>query len=482
MLNCEILKYNDLPLEDGLDLQAIQSLLRSQAQADRHKIVVLDDDPTGTQTVRDVPVYTDWSRESIRRGLLEPGKMFFILTNSRSFSAGRTREVHQEIGHRLAEVSKEVNVDFILISRGDSTLRGHYPLETEVLRDTLVSLTGREIHGEVLCPFFCEGGRFTYNNIHYVKENDRLVPAGDTEFAKDKTFGYRSSDLREYIEEKTEGAYKKEDVVCILVEQLRSMDIDGVEQRLMGVSGFGKVVVNAVTPGDLQVFCIALYRAIARGKRLLMRTAAGFVKEFGAVENSRLLDRRDLLTDHERKEGGLILIGSHTHKTTRQMERLRELPGIRMIEFDSDKVMDDKALEEQIDLVVRQEEDWIRRGATVAVYTKRRLLSLEGDTPEKALERSVKISEAVQQLAGRLETAPSFIVAKGGITSSDVGTKALRVKRAWVQGQIQPGVPVWRTGPESRFPGIPYVIFPGNVGEDTTLRDAVKVLMSLPAY
>ena len=114
---------------------------------------------------------------------------------------------------------------------------------------------------------------------------------------------------------------------------------------------------------------------------------------------------------------------------------------------------------------------------TVAVYTKRRLLSVKGDTPEQALARSVRISEAVQQLAGRLRTAPGFIVAKGGITSSDVGTKALHVKRAWVQGQIGPGVPVWRTGPESRFPGIPYIIFPGNVGGDTLLRDVVKTLM-----
>ena len=64
----------------------------------------------------------------------------------------------------------------------------------------------------------------------------------------------------------------------------------------------------------------------------------------------------------------------------------------------------------------------------------------------------------------------------GGITSSDVGTKALGVKRALVMGQIRPGIPVWKTGPESRFPDTPYVIFPGNVGEDSTLRECVEVL------
>ena len=58
--------------------------------------------------------------------------------------------------------------------------------------------------------------------------------------------------------------------------------------------------------------------------------------------------------------------------------------------------------------------------------------------------------------------------AKGGITFSGIGTKALKVRRALVMGQIRPGIPVWQTGAESRFPGISYVIFPDNVGEDTS--------------
>ena len=91
--------------------------------------------------------------------------------------------------------------------------------------------------------------------------------------------------------------------------------------------------------------------------------------------------------------------------------------------------------------------------------------------------RSVRISEAVQSVVGNLQITPAFIIAKGGITSSDVGVKALGVRRALVLGQIQPGVPVWRTGPESKFPGMTYVIFPGNVGEERTLRDAVSTLL-----
>ena len=108
---------------------------------------------------------------------------------------------------------------------------------------------------------------------------------------------------------------------------------------------------------------------------------------------------------------------------------------------------------------------------------RQKLLTLADDTKESALVRSVKISDGVQRLVADLNVTPAFVVAKGGITSSDVGTKALRVKQALVLGQIMPGIPVWKTGSESRFPGIPYVIFPGNVGDDQTLAQAVKKLL-----
>ena len=110
------------------------------------------------------------------------------------------------------------------------------------------------------------------------------------------------------------------------------------------------------------------------------------------------------------------------------------------------------------------------------VYTRRDRLDLDTDDADRQLEISVKISDAVTSVIARLSVQPRFIIAKGGITSSDVGTKALRVRKAMVMGQIAPGIPVWMTGPESKFPGMPYVIFPGNVGADDTLRRAVEIL------
>jgi len=458
------------------DKKKINDLLASEVNADTRKIVVLDDDPTGIQTVHDVSVYTDWSLESIGRGFEEKNKMFFILTNSRGLTAEQTAKAHWEIGKWVDQTAKEIGLEYLIVSRGDSTLRGHYPLETEVLKEVLEKQNPWKIDGEILCPFFAEGGRFTIDNVHYVTYGSELVPAGETEFAGDKTFGYHSSNLCAYIEEKTGGRYRADSVVCISLKDLRGMKLDKITEQLLAVKDFQKIIVNAVDEYDIKTFCIALYRAMRKGKHYLFRTAAAFVKAFGNISDKPLLTRDEMISGTGRT-AGIVVIGSHTEKTTMQLEELKKTSGLQFIEMDSDLVLVAGGLEQEAKRIRTMCENAVHKGKTVVVYTKRRLLSIENDTKEAALLRSLKISEAVMSLIEKLEVTPAFIVAKGGITSSDIGTKALRVKRAQVLGQIRPGVPVWRIGEESKFPQLPYVIFPGNVGEVTTLREAVELLM-----
>lgn len=461
-----------------VDEAAVDAALAAEADAGARKIIVLDDDPTGVQTVHDINVYTDWSMESLRRGFAEANRMFFILTNSRGLTEEQTTRVHVEIAERAEAVSRETGMDYMIISRGDSTLRGHYPLETRLLRDVAERQGGRKIDGEILCPYFKEGGRFTLNNVHYVRYGNELVPCGQTEFAADETFGYHSSNLAEYIEEKTGGEYRAEDVTCISLESLRAMDYDGIEAQLLSVHGFGKIIVNAADNCDVKVFATALYRAMAKGRHYMIRCAAALVKAIGNVSDRPLLSREEMVT-LKSQAGGIIVVGSHTKKTTAQLEELKKVAGIEFIEMNSDLVLTPGALEEETAQIIRRAGALIEAGTTVCISTRRTVLTLADDTPEAALVRSVKISDAVQSCVGKLTVTPAFVVAKGGITSSDVGTKALGVKCALVLGQIAPGVPVWRTGEESRFPGTPYVIFPGNVGEVSTLRQAVETLMGI---
>ena len=475
-MECKVIPFQTVAERDRTDAAKAEALLSQAMEGFHKKLVVLDDDPTGVQTVHDVSVYTDWEEESIRKGFEEKESMFFILTNSRSFSVEETTKVHQEIAARVAKIAGELGQDFMIISRGDSTLRGHYPLETQLLADGLTQNEGAAVDGEIICPFFPEGGRYTMDNIHYVKEQDNLVPAGMTEFAKDKTFGYTSSDLTEYVEEKTAGKYKKEDCITVSLEELNALDVQGIKEKLISAKDMAKIIVNAVSYADLKVFCAALVLAMKDGKHYMARTAAAFTKVMGRISDQPLLGRAQL--EGETKNGGIVLIGSHVKKTTDQLNCLKELDGqADFMEFQVNTVFEENGLEKEVERTVKAAEEKILSGRTVVIYTSRQLLAPENMTPEEKLQISVKISNAVTSIIGKLQVKPKFIIAKGGITSSDVGTKALRVKKARVMGQVKKGIPVWMTGEESKFPGMPYIIFPGNVGEVSTLKEIVEELI-----
>lgn len=466
-MNTDVLNKYQRPDESAAD-----RLLADEIASFQAKIVVLDDDPTGTQTVHGVSVYTRWDYGSIREGFEEQGKLFYVLTNSRALSSAESAAVHKEIARTVQQISEETDTPYLIISRSDSTLRGHYPLETEVLKDTYEAYAGHTIDGEVLCPYFKEGGRFTIDNIHYVRAGDELIPAAETEFARDSTFGYASSDLRQYVEEKTEGRYPAGDAICIPMRLLRNADTAGVASLLLSASDIRKIIVNAADYCDLKVFCTALYRAMKKGKRFLFRSAASLVKVMAGIPERPLLSRGELYRSSGHR--GLILIGSYTGKTTAQLGMLEGLDGIELLEFNSDLITDPEALETERQRILSLASSCIREGRHAVIYTKRKKLIYDSDTKETVLKRSVSISDALQSFAVQIDTAPSFLIAKGGITSSDIATKALHIRHAVVLGQVAPGIPAWETGPDSRYPGIPYIIFPGNVGEAGTLKHVIS--------
>lgn len=503
-------KYSKLPLWEldkypAADTEAVHRKFLEEYEHFSTKIAVLDDDPTGVQTVHGVHVYTDWSEESLKAGLEEENRMFFILTNSRSFTAERTEREHKTLARRMVRMAAEAGKEFLLVSRGDSTLRGHYPLELEALREVLEQETGQKIHGQILCPFFREGGRYTMEGVHYVKEGEYLVPAGQTEFAGDKTFGYSCSHLAAYAEEKSGGRYRKEDAVMISLSLLRAGRYEEITELLMGADDFRPVVVDALAESDVEVFATCLLRAMKAGKRFLIRCAAAVPKVLGNVSTIPLLTREELLGDaesavcgggqgvesavcgEERRDdsryGGIVLVGSHVKKTTLQLEALRKAgedgrirSGLEFLEFEVGACFAERGLEGETKRVIAEAEKVMSQGKTAVVYTSRKLLAPEGMAKEELLRLSVDISDAVTAVIAGLHRKPRFLIAKGGITSSDVGTKALRVRKALVLGQAQPGIPVWRTGLESRFPGLSYIIFPGNVGDTDTLEKIVEML------
>ncbi|KAL8464350.1 hypothetical protein ACS0TY_034032 [Phlomoides rotata] len=449
------------PIEDIISL----------TQKSLKTLVALDDDPTGTQTVHDIDVLTEWSIESLIEQFRKRPKCFFILTNSRSLSSEKASALIKEICSNLSAAAKTVdNTDYTVVLRGDSTLRGHFPEEA----DAAVSVLG-PVDAWIICPFFLQGGRYTIGDIHYVADSDRLIPAGETEFAKDASFGYKSSNLREWVEEKTGGRIPANSVKSISIQLLRKGGPEAVCERLCSLEKGSTCVVNAASERDMAVFAAGMIKAELKGKSFLCRTAASFVStRVGIIPKAPLMPS-DLMVSKERV-GGLIVVGSYVPKTTKQVDELLLQRGhaLKRIEVSVDKISM-KSIEEREE-VINQAADiadvYLRSGKDTLVMTSRQLVV--GKTAAESLEINFKVSSALVEIVRRITTRPRYILAKGGITSSDLATKALEAKRAKVVGQALAGVPLWQLGPESRHPGVPYIVFPGNVGDSSAVAEVVK--------
>ena len=452
----------------------LRAKIREATLASARKVVVLDDDPTGTQTVHDVTLLTEWSLEALATAWDEAATTFYVLTNSRRYPLEEAAATNREIARNLAAVARARGVEPVVMSRSDSTLRGHYPGEVLALRQTLESELKIRYDGLVIVPFFLEGGRLTIDDIQWVEEGEWLRPAAQTEFARDPTFGYLHSNLREWVAEKTGGQVPAEAVLSIGLRAIREGGPDVVMDLLAQVRDGGVVVVNAATYRDLEVLAWGLLQAESLGKRFLFRTAASFVKVRGGVPD------RDLLTDSELRPtrrdsetGGLTIIGSYVQRTTEQLNRALRLNGTLGLELRVTQVLDEQRRAGEIDRVLSQAERGLQQGKDVVLYTSRELAAL-ADMPQWRVGQ--RVSDALVEVLHRLSIRPAYVVGKGGITSSDLATRGLGVRKARVLGQIVPGVPVWRLGRESRQPDLSYVVFPGNVGGPDALALVIRIL------
>lgn len=431
------------------------------------KIVVLDDDPTGTQTVYDIPIYTRVDYEIIQKIFQDNNiKAFYILTNTRSMSKEKVMELDSKIARNIDLVSKRTGIDYELIVRGDSTLRGHFPLELNIIKDNI----SKKIDGYFLIPFFQEGGRITVDDVHYVKENNTFIPVGETQFARDHTFGFTSSNLKDYVEEKTNCLVLKDQVVSISLEELRS-NSSAVFNKIMDLNG-RICIVNAENYSDIQAFVNGLIKAEYQGKNFLFRTAASFVKSRIGLKDNGLLDGNTLNIIDNR--GGLIVAGSYVNKTSQQINHLMKETSIYSIEIDVLSILTESDNSNIIKKISQKIDENIIRGIDTLIYTSRSVILGNDNTPN--LDIGNKISLYLAKIVKQLKEAPAFIVAKGGITSSDIATEGLNIEEAIVCGQIANGVPVWKSGRESKFYGLVYVVFPGNVGDEDELTNVIRRL------
>lgn len=427
------------------------------------KIVVLDDDPTGSQTVHGCLLLTRWDVATLQEALADAAPLFFVLTNTRGLSAVRAAGITREVCRNLKTALAGRDLQPIVVSRSDSTLRGHYPVETDVIAEEL-----GPFDAHFLVPAFFEGGRITRDSVHYLRGDGREIPVHETEFARDSVFAYRHSYLPDYVEEKTGGRIRAVSVQRLRLEDLRR----GVYPQLLTLSGNVCVVVDAENQADLDRFAGDLRRAVAEGKRFLFRSAASLLTSLAGLPPQPIAAEQMAAIVRQGKPGAVI-VGSHVARTTRQLEELLKAPGISAVEVDVNRLPQER--ESLLTEVLKQTATMHHAGQTPVVYTSRG----ERRFPDQAarLDFGEQLSAFLMQVVRGLPPSLGFLVSKGGITSNDVLSTGLALRSARLLGQILPGVSVVRCPPDhARYPDMPVVIFPGNVGDDWALATVYRRL------
>jgi uncharacterized protein YgbK (DUF1537 family) len=449
--------------------EALEAIRHANA-ARRTKLVVLDDDPTGTQTVGEVPVITSWREADLNWAFDQPASMFTVLTNSRSLPEREAVELNAYLGRRLASLAGERGVDLRCISRGDSTLRGHFPAETSALAAGLRK-GGQPTSGVLLCPCFLEAGRITAHDVHWVCRGEWLVPVGETEFARDPAFGYRESDLRRWVAER--GGASIERTRSVSLEDVREGGPGRVAARLAAMSASDVAIANATDPADLEVLVLGLLEAEEQGARLLYRSGPSFLGARAGQEPRAPLSGPALETP---SGSGLLVVGSYTELTTRQLRVLHSRHDLTCVELHVPELASDDGWHQQVDAASAKLNQALASGDAVLATTRTPAARVGH---EDSLNFGRRITDALVEVVRRIDPtfALSWIIAKGGITSSEIASRALEARRAIVRGQLFPGlVSVWTLDDQSRRPGLSYVVFAGNVGDETTLADAVDQL------
>jgi uncharacterized protein YgbK (DUF1537 family) len=459
------------------DDAALRAAVRAQRAAAGLRLGVLDDDPTGSQAVHGIEVVTVLDPATYEAALDGgPAGACFVLTNTRSLAEPDAAALTVAVARDLIAAAARRGQPVQLISRSDSTLRGHLLAEVTAIQQARRDVLGRGFDGVLLIPAFLEAGRVTAGGIHWARTGPDLVPVGETEFARDPAFGYRSSALAGFIAERSGGVVQPGQVTSIGLADIRLGGPDRVAELLAGVPSGGWVAVDGTDYADLDTVASGVLRAERAGQAFLFRTGPSFVRALLGQDPQPPLRGARIWPAGERGAGhGLIVVGSHVGHTSRQLATLRARPGITAIELDVPAVL--RAPAAVAAAAARQAAAALPE-SDVLLYTSRAVATGRDAAGSLAIARTVSAALAGTVRDVLAARRPGWVLAKGGITSHDVATRGLGIRRAMVAGQLFPGV-ISVFHPVDADPaaaGLPYVVFAGNVGDDGTLAQVVDIL------
>ncbi|SLM90936.1 Domain of unknown function DUF1537 [Brachybacterium faecium] len=449
----------------------------STAPSDR-RLLILDDDPTGSQCVAGIDAAFDTDPALLAETLAAPGSAAFVLTNTRALDEAEAVALNRRILAGVLEAGIPAQ-GLHVVSRSDSTLRGHVIAEPTAIADELAA-HGIEVDAFVLCPAMLEAGRFTTGDVHYARVDGQAVEVAETDFARDATFGFTSSDLREFLAERSNGAIAAADVLSLSLEDIRTGGPARVREILGSARDRRWVVVNATEYADMEVVARVIAELEAEGRTLVTRCAPSFVRPLAGQRGARVLGAADIPVPADRQEHGLVVVGSHVGLTTAQLHVVQERGTLLEVEIDVPSVLDERREEHLAQLAARIREALPRTDCVL--YTSRELVRSEDPAESLAIAR--RVSDAVVEVVQQVRTArPAWVVAKGGITSHEVAANGLGIRRARVEGQFWEGQVSLFSAQEApaEVLGMPYVVFPGNVGGEQALADVVDTLTAAVA-
>lgn len=409
---------------------------RAEIARDPRRVVVIDDDPTGTQAVADLPVLLRPGSAALGEFFAGPYRSVFVISNSRALDRTAAVSLVSRIVREVRVAARRAGAgDPAILLRGDSTLRGHVFAETDAVDPALPVL---------FVPAFLAGGRVTVDGVHHLRVGSgSLVPVVDTEFARDPVFGYRSRHLADWTRE-VGGAHRIP--IPVSASALRREGPDLVADALCGAGAGTVVLPDVATEADLTAVVAGLVRAERRGARVVVRCAASFA-EVRTGATGRPVDRIAA------RSPGRVLVacGSFTDAATRQIAALGGLARRRREIPDNGEV----------DSVVQRLAADLDRYGRALVTTPRTYQPGVSDA----------LMDGLVSVVRRLRDRVDLVIAKGGITSARLARDALGVDSGYVVGQPEPGVVLWR------LPGpMPYVVVPGNVGTDQTLARLLSMV------
>ena len=422
-------------------------------------IVVLDDDPTGVQTLAGVRVLLSWDQERVRAAV-DGRPAVHLITNTRALEPSR---VHRVV-HEAARIVMESVPGARLVLRGDSTLRGHLLEEYLAVREA-VAPDGWPVL--LLVPALPSAGRVTVDGVHLVELDGKRVPAAETEFARDGVFAYARARLLDWAEERSGGLFAAARGREVQLAELRRDGDAAVARAIAELSAVGVpavLAVDAETVDDLELVAAGYLSALDAGTSVIVRCAPAFA---GVVAGTTADAPTEL---PPAGDGVLVVCGSYVEQTTRQLERLLAGRPEALVEADVTAFATDDPHKELARLAEATSRRLDHDGVAVLATPRSRPL---GTTSFDAGER---IALGLARTVASVHPRPSVIVVKGGVTSAFVLREGIGADEAEVIGPVLPGVSRWAAEWPDGSP-VHFLVVPGNVGDDDLLARLVDALV-----